>query len=200
MAFLKQDIKKELTLPSLIDIIFLLLVFSLVTQPISPSGRTEKTSGTQPQDMDLPFIQGFLATKTDPLLNTLMFEIGYADPRNPGSRRVVYALYPVPGDSSTVSDAKQRAVRDSTFAFFPDAFLELTDSEFSSCTACRFIRNEVEQYKKAHFFKPSHSNAIEIRAEKGIEFRILNYVLTLCSVYGDTVPGVAVRTLGGREL
>jgi len=199
MSFAKYEEKKQLSLPSLIDIIFLLLVFSLVTQPRAKSRNDVQNRSVSRNDMELPVIQGIAQSRVDEILKTLMFEIVFQQPQNTQSPRMVYALRSSGNDSITYERAKQQALRDSLFAVFPENFLSLSNMDFEQTPACRFIRNEISSFKQKHFFKPAFSNFIEIRAEKNVEFRIVQYIMSQCSAYGDTIPRVTLRTLSGRD-
>ncbi len=200
MGFTKHEEKKEFNLPSLIDIIFLLLVFSLVTQPRTKTRNDVEDRGVSENNLELPIVQGRAQSRADDILKTLMFEIVFKEPRNLKSGRMVYAMHPVNTDSITYEQAKQQAVRDSTFAAFPENFLSLSDTDFERTPACLFIRNEIMSFKQKHFFKPALSNFIEIRAEKNVEFRIVQYIMSKCSAYGDTIPRIILRTLSGRDI
>jgi hypothetical protein len=199
MSFIKYYEKKAFNLPSLIDIVFLLLVFSLVTQPVSKAKDDVESPSSSQNAVDLPMVLRNTSVKVDERLSTLMFEIVYREPRNPRSARVVTVLKPLPGDSLTYEQAKRRALADSTIAVFPDSFLVMNEGVFENTAACRLIRREIAEYKNEHFFRPAFTNTVEIRAEKYVEFRIIQYILGRCSAYGDTIPRVVLRTFSGRE-
>jgi hypothetical protein len=199
MSFQKFDEKKALSLPSLIDIIFLLLVFSLVTQPVSKAKDDVQSPSSSQNAIDLPLIRQSASVKTDDRLSTLLFEVTYKEPRNPQSARLVTVLRPLSGDSLTYEQAKRRAMEDSTLAVFPESFLNMDDDAFENTAACRLIRREISAYKNNHFFHPAFTNTIEIRAEKYVEFRIIQYILGRCSAYGDTIPRVVLRIFSGKE-
>ena len=62
------------------------------------------------------------------------------------------------------------------------------------------IARAIEEHKEVYFFEPNPTNAIEIRAVKDTEFRIINFIMERCSAYGDTIPRLMLRTLTGREV
>jgi biopolymer transport protein ExbD len=200
MAFIKKNIeKKGLTLTSLIDIIFLLLIFSLVTLPISQTRVEKKRRGDQGAEFSLPETGSIETEETGRILQTLLFQIELSNPDSIQSPKIVYILWPSIKDSLNLADAKIKALRDSLFSVFPDNFLKMNDLVFSKTAPCSLIRWAVHKYKEDHFFKPDPSNSIEIRADRNTEFRIVNFIMEQCSTYGDTIPRVVLRTLAARE-
>jgi hypothetical protein len=199
MAFKHIDEKKGLSLPGMIDIIFLLLVFSLVTLSVSQANVEAEKRGEKGVESDLPKTASANTQELDERIRTLVFEVAYEDPQNHRSPRIVYILKPSKGDSLTFAEAKMIAKRDSLFAEFPPNFLALSDQAFGQTMACRLIRQSLQDYKDEHFFEPGPTNCIEIRAVRETEFRIINYILGCCSAYGDTIPNIAMHTLTQRE-
>jgi len=199
MAFQRQEYKKGLSLPGLIDIIFLLLIFSLVTLSFSKESVEAKKRGDKQVDFDLPEAQAAETLETEDVLTTLLFQIENKDPKDPSSPRILYVLHPAVHDSVVIDEAKEKAISDSLFDEFPSNFLQLSDRAFSRIRACRLISQSIYDYKNEHFFDPSPTNSIEVRAVKTTEFRIINYIMEACSAYGDTIPGFVFRTLSGQE-
>jgi len=199
MSFHKRNEKKGLSLPGLIDIIFLLLIFSLVTLSISEAKVETKRRGDRGVEFDLPESRTKDTEEVDRLLQTLLFQIDYLDPKNKSGPKAVWVLKPSLHDSLSLEGARLIAQRDSLYRPFPGNFLELSDREFRRSPACQIIRESIREYKDQNFFKPDLSNAIEVRAIKDTEFRIVNYILELCSAYGDTIPRVVLRTLTAKE-
>jgi len=199
MAFTRYEEKKGLSLPGLIDIIFLLLIFSLVTLSVSEAKIETKRRGDRSVDFDLPETRSKDTEEVDRILHTLLFEVGRQDPDEPGSPRMIWVLKPGITDSVSLQAAKVWAIHDSVFAAFPENFLGLSDREFEETKACKLIRKSIREYKKIHFKKPDLSNSVEIRAERQTEFRIVSYIMNQCSMYGDTIPRVVLRTLTVKE-
>ena len=199
MAFHKHDDKKGLSLPGLIDIIFLLLIFSLVTLSISEAKVETKRRGDRGVDFDLPESMTKDTEEVDQVLQTLLFQIEHQNSKDPTTPKVIWVLKPSLKDSLTLQGAKSIAERDSLFRLFPIDFLNLTDLEFGRLPACQLINKSIDDFKKNNFFKPDLSNSIEVRAIKNTEFRIVNYILKSCSAYGDTIPRVVLRTLTAKE-
>jgi biopolymer transport protein ExbD len=195
MAFQRDDDKKGLSLPGLIDIIFLLLIFSLVTLSVSESNVDTEVPGKNIRDIDLPETKTWKTDEVPETLNTLMFQIEHADTTS--SQKVVYILKPSKNGSVKIHQAREIAMRDSIFAKFPQNFLDMDNQEFSNTRACQMIKNEIIVYKDNHFFEPKPTNSIEIRAVWDTEFRIVNFILETCSALGDTIPRINVRTMSG---
>jgi len=193
MAFKKDYFKKDVSLPGMIDIIFLLLIFSLVTLSHTNPDISQYKQGKQKVSIDLPIIDSNLTEKKDNILSTLMFEVRFAED-NINNSRVVYALIPS-GDTTTYHIAKEKAISNAKCDTFPDNFLNLSDYAFESLSVCQMIKKSIKDYKNDHFTEPNLNNSIEIRTDKNIEFRIFNYILSQCSAYGDTIPSVITRSL-----
>lgn len=200
MAFARQELKKGFSLPGMIDIIFLLLIFSLVTLSFSKESVEAKKRGEKHVDFDLPEARAGETLETEEVFRTLLFQIENKDPKDPASPRIIYALWPSVRYSVIIDDAKEKAIQDSLFAEFPSNFLQMNDRTFSRIQPCSLITWAVREYKNDHFFEPSPTNTIEIRAVRTTEFRIINFIMETCSAYGDTIPGFVFRTLSGQEV
>ena len=198
MAMKFESKKEGLSLPGFIDIIFLLLIFSLVTYSFTSSTiEGEDTTGLDDK-LNLPLARLEVTSESDKILHTLMFQIERTIPNDPDSPITVYALRPLVEEERTVQQAKEKAMLDSTFAVFNVNFLEQSNRAFRNSPACRLIRSEIEQFKQDHFRRPRPTNAIAIRAVEDTEFRIINYIMDRCSAYGDTIPKLDLLTLTGR--
>ena len=197
MAFIRKEEKKGISLPGLIDIIFLLLIFSLATLTFSDSDAQKEQGGEGAFELELPQTRAAETFKSDEVLGTLLFQIEHIDREDPASLKTVYVLWPSWEDSLTVSEAKENAVNDSLFARFPENFLQLDDREFRRIEACRLIDRSLDEYKNTHFLEPNFANTVEVRAVRDTEFRIINYIMERCSAYGDTIPRFTLRTLSG---
>ncbi len=195
MAFRREEESRGLDLPSLIDVVFLLLIFFLVTMQFSVQATSTKQKGAKPPDVQLPHARGAEDVPSDDMLTTLLFQIQYAVKGDSSSPRIVYALQPSSDGELTRSEALQIAKRDSMFAEFPQNFLRLSDNQFKKTQACQLISDAIYNYKEEHFHRPSLDNTVEIRAEKDVEFRIINFIMQECSAYKDTIPRVIFRTL-----
>ncbi len=195
MAFKRSEEIRGMDLPSLIDVVFLLLIFFLVTMQFSVEASSAKRRGAKPPDIQLPRARGAEDVPSDDVLSTLLFQIQYAVKNDSSSPRVVYVLEPSGQNPITRNEALQNAKRDSMFAIFPRDFLQLKENQFKRLPACRLISDAIFNYKEEHFHRPSLDNTVEIRAEKDVEFKIINFIMQECSAYKDTIPRVIFRTL-----
>ena len=200
MAFIRNFEKKGLSLPGLIDIIFLLLIFSLVTLSVSQSKVETKRHGEDVILFDLPETQSRETEDVEEVLQTLMYQIEHVDGEDVNSPMILYVLVPSVSDSVTIQGAKQKAIEDSLFAVYPVNFSHLEDLEFNRLDPSRLISESLREYKEAYFLRPDLSNAIEIRAVKDTQFRIINFIMEQTSAYGDTIPRLTLRTLTGKEI
>jgi len=200
MAFTKSEEKKGLSLPGLIDIIFLLLIFSLGTLSFSESAGDKDQGGEESVDLQLPEARVTDTFKADEILQTLLFQIEHSVPEDQVSPKVVYVLWPASEDSLNIEQAKNNAIEDSLFAVFPMNFLDLSKQDFAQTPPCTLIHWALHTYKQDHFREPNYFNTIEIRAIRDTEFRIINFIIEACSAYGDTIPRFTIRTLSGQEV
>ena len=195
MAFIRKEEKKGISLPGLIDIIFLLLIFSVATFSYTDSAVQRESRRGGNFDLDLPeagLTDTFVA---DEVLQTLLFQVEHTDEEDPNSPKAVYVLWPAWEDSLTLAGAKQKAQEDTLYAVFPQGFLRMSDRDFVRTPPCTLIHWALRTYKNTYFNRPSYANTIEIRAVKDTEFRIIRYILDECSAYGDTIPRFTLRTL-----
>ncbi len=197
MAFKKYSEKKGLSLPGMIDMVFLLLIFSLVTLSISDTHVEKDVLGDERQEMALPEMKSPETKEAEEILHTLMIQIEHLVKEDNASPKVVFILKPGPGDFLSIEEAKQVALRDSLFAIVPEGFLDMDQRSFERTRMCRMIRDEIREYKERHFLKPAPTNSIQVRAVQDTEFRLINFIMTTCSAYGDTIPGMIVHTVSG---
>ena len=198
MAFTRQKESRELELPTLIDVVFLLLIFFLVTFSISGQWIKSPLPGQEEELPNLPEAEGNEIREEEEILGTLAFQVSHVEQKDPTSAKRVYALVPALAESRTLRQALARAAKDSSlFRDFPaDSLMQsMSDAEFKLCAACSLIKAQIDSYSARHFLTPSFSNNIEIRAEQDIEFRIVNYFMSLCSEQGDNIPGLTFRTI-----
>lgn len=191
MPFIKKQDQKSLTLPSLIDVVFLLLIYSLVTIPMERGGPVE--------EFPLPHIQSPKTQDAEAMIKNLIIQIENEKPEDPRSARVVYVLLPSQ-PTITVEQARRMALQANRYASLAsDSIRILSDSEFRASKVCQLIQDEIRKYVAKHGNAVLWANKIEIRAVRNTEFRLLNFILKECSAYGDKVPSIAVRTLSQTE-
>jgi len=200
MAFIRNEEKKWLSLPGLIDIIFLLLIFSLVTLSVSQTEVETQESGDRDFDFDLPETRSRETEEVEEVLQNLLFQIEHLDNDDIESPKILFVLQPSERGSLTLEEAKLNATRDSLFGVFPENFLDLSDAEFVQTPPCRLVQRTLREHKDGYFLEPNPTNSIEIRAVKDTEFRIVNFIMEQCGAYGDTIPRLMLRTLIGREV
>lgn len=198
MAFSHEIEKKGLSLPGLIDIIFLLLIFSLVTLSINNIKVETTESGENSSAFDLPESDAKESYEADENLANLMFQIDYENPQAKEGPKVLYVLFPGEKDSLSLNEALNRCKEDSLFAILPMNYLDFSQRQFVSSPPCTLAHWAIEKYKNEHFFAPDPGNVVELRFVKDTEFRIVNYIMEECSAYGDTIPKVVLRTLMGK--
>lgn len=191
MAFKREDSPRELELTSLIDVVFLLLIFFLVSFAFSIAG--DASQSTAATEIPLPkSSMTRLSLKGDKLAN-LMIQIM---PDTTGSR-IAYILWPSYQEEVEMTEdiAFQKSLNDSTFCSFPVNFLSLSNEDFSTSKACSLIAISIKQFvEKEKVFKQNGRPVVEVRAEKNTEFKIMNFILEQCGLYEDRIPQVIFRT------
>ena len=199
VAFQKKEEIKSLELPTLIDVVFLLLIFFLVTISLLRPGLPSPIPGPPRKPFDLPEAKGSKIDGEKEILETLLIQIERKDEKDPLSPKLVYTLWPSIKDSVTLEQARAKAKEDSLFAEFPPNFLSMGDQEFANSPPCSLIAKSIKDYKNLAFKEPGLSNFIEIRAIKDTEFRIINFIMIQCSAYEDTIPKLVFRTLSEKR-
>ncbi len=194
MAFRKTENPRGLELTSLIDVVFLLLIFFLVSFAFSLTGSYSKSRVSA--DVELPTSDTETAIIKKDELQHLMIEVT-ADSSEGQAGRTVYILWPGPAEAPEISrrQALEQARLDSTFARFPPGYLSLPKSEFAATAPCMLISRSIAEYiergKETGFFNRA---LVEVRAEKSTEFKILNFIMEQCSAYQDDIPQLVLRT------
>jgi hypothetical protein len=179
-------------LPSLIDLVFLLLIFSLTTMSQNIVKMREKAPSEIEtlEKIELPIYNDEKAKTADEKLKTLFFQIE-RDTLVAG-KCAIYALWPSNPDSSTFNSSKQQAIRTGLWAVFTDSILQMQNKQFALSSPCTLIANTIRRYKNSPNL--ARDRVVGIRADGSTEFRIINFLMTECSQYGDTIPRVVIRT------
>jgi len=194
MAFKRQDNPRELELTSLIDIVFLLLIFFLVSFAFSLGGDLSHSASFP--DLDLPAAASQSPLIGEDQLQHLMIQV-MTDTANGSTFRTVYIVWPAASDTLplTRTQAFEITLRDSTFARLPGNFMKLPRAEFAQTEACSMITAAIARYlaaRKSQFGR--RTTTVEVRADQNMEFRILDFVMAQCSRYDDDIPQIIIRT------
>ncbi|MBN2416971.1 hypothetical protein JXO52_14095 [bacterium] len=193
----------QLNLPGFVDIIFLLLIFSMATMSFTSGQETPPSPGTE---RFLPMVPKSQSESPDLYLRNLLVIIGFSNPESfstdtPDSSREVVVLVPdTPGESTqTIQRALLQAKMEGGMVQpLPPAeeFLALTDEEFAQLPACRLIAEQIDRYA-ASLYTQQPGNTIEIRAVKETEFRLINFILTKACRDDNMIPRIVLHTLSG---
>jgi len=196
MAFKRNEEKNPgLELTSLIDIVFLLLIFFLVSFAFSLAGDVSESKVYS--EMRLPKTNTELPAIETDVLNNLMIQINVDSSGNGSTVRTAYVLWPSydEGRKRTRGAALQQSLQDSTFAAFPENFVQVPASGFSAVAACTLITNSIARYVEIEReYRKNKRPIVEIRAAQNTEFKIVNFIMETCSAYGDDMPQVIIRT------
>ncbi len=207
MSFKNSEENQEIEFPSLIDMVFLLLVFFMATLSLSSSGNPTPTTGPPQRPFDLPEAKGETSVSSEEIIKTLTIQIEHLDAENAESPKALYFLWPDrdhPVSEKQVyeqvkSELHQLSPDSSHFAVLPRNYLALTDSDMDTCRAFKLIEENIRKYKDDYFAQPSSSNTIEIRAVRDTEFQIINFIMNQCSRYGNLIPKITFRVLSAKE-
>ncbi len=194
MAFKRKRTYRDFELTSLIDIVFLLLIFFLVSFAFSLSGdMTESQTYTE---MELPRTQTQIAAIDEDILENLMIQI-VSDTSGGQETKAAFVLWPSfePNRPISRAQALARARQDSTFRRYPPDFASLPRPEFLDLAANRLIREAIQKYVELERFYGRHPHPIvEVRADKSTAFRIISYIMNECGGYDEVIPQIIIRT------
>jgi hypothetical protein len=189
--------KKNLWFPSLMDVIFMVVIFSILNIQISPMVNEEPGEGRE-NVPDLPLIAESQIDAAD-TLQTIMFYINYNDTLPVHGPKRISVLKPEIGRTRTIRQALDLAFLDTVrlSKLLPMDMGSLGRMEFERTGACRMIRDQIHEYKNSQLLSldPKNPHAVEISAVQGTEYRIIDYIMRQCAVYGDTIPLCIFRTL-----
>lgn len=157
MAFKPLRTRRELEIISLIDIVFLLLIFGIVVSCIS---RYERMLGEVGKEVGIKShlsIHVYRET-TDEAAGTDLVEIIY-----PNNKRTYFESFP------------------------PDnVLLGLDSAEFANLPACKLISTHLGEYISEYLQSPDTTNLvnhIDIRVAGDTKFRIVGFIINQCSGY-----------------
>jgi len=195
MAFNRTNNHRGMELTSLIDLVFLLLIFFLVSFVFSIAGDV---SGSKVySEMDLPESRMALPSIKEERLENLMIQIVPDTSQRFLSRRV-YLLWPSFDDTLKITrtQAFVTALKDSTFATFPAGYVNFSHEDFQRTPPCRLIAHSIGRYiEKEKFYNRNTRPIIEIRAEQNTEFKIISFIMDQCGAYQDAIQQMIIRTV-----
>ncbi|NIR51889.1 hypothetical protein GWO43_25275 [candidate division KSB1 bacterium] len=190
MAFKRHTSYRGLEFTSLIDVVFLLLIFFLVSFVFSVAGDVSESQTHT--EIELPKTETALPLIQDDMLENLMIQI---EPDTSGQEvsRVAYVLWPSINDTSRISrvQAFVQTLRDSTFAAFPAHFGSFSEEEFRNLPASQLIMESIDRFVT---LRRNTRPIIEVRAEQNTEFRILGFIMDQCGSHQDVIPQIVLRT------
>lgn len=175
----------QIELPTLVDVVFLLLVFFLCT--LTTAGKEDPVPGPT-SDFDLPKTREQISPLDSKVLKTLLIHIVNLD--QPGDEKAVYFLWPDLAVNKTEEQAIDEINRqinaqepDSQYyAVIHDVgvFLQ-TVRDGVSTPASRTIESNLENYIKNYMNSSMGMTPIQIRAVKDTEFGLINHFFNTCS-------------------
>ena len=202
-----SDVNKQIELPSLVDMVFLLLIFFITTLTLSSGGDPKETSPEQQKQFQLPQASGRMAPTERGELSTLLLQIGHEIKGDSLGSKVLHILLPDPvstiSETEAMSRVKQELAQEqpdsSHCAVFPGNLLDISFDDLENYRAFRLMAAAIDSYRTANFVVPSYDNTIEVRADKRTEFKIINFILTKCSEPDSLIPKVTFRVMAPEE-
>lgn len=198
MAFRRFESQKDLELPTFIDIIFLLLIFFLLTySPVQPK------KGESALELTLPFAEGQFKVNPSERVETLVIEILPAPESDSLNAYIVHVLLPfreygyiqLRKKGITLGEARRFAREYNRYAYVPYGYERLPQQKFRNLDAVKLIDTQLERFARERLRVPKPTNNIEIRADRSVKFRLINHILTKCSELGDLIPVIIFRTM-----
>jgi len=192
----------QFTLPGFVDIIFLLLIFSMATMSFTSGQESVRTPGNE---RFLPVVPKATSERPAEYLMNLLIIISYRHPdsfktSNPDSSRELIILQPpAVGQPPVTIDEALKAARDAGEVHTipkPELLLALSDKAFKQSPTCQNITNTIDHYAQG-LIENVPGNTIEIRAVKETEFRLINFIITQACRDGNTIPRIVLHTLAG---
>ncbi len=183
---------RDIDLPTLIDLVFLLLIFFIVNFAVSVSSGL---SSPQPESK-LPRISGNAAAM-DSRLNALTLKIE----RTESGLKVLRVLDPALDRSE--EEALERIDRElakdspdsSHIAVFNRNFLQLSGPEVENLRAFRLIKESISNYRRAFLQSDGLENTVEIVADEDTEFKIIDYIFKQCQDDPEEDPVKRMRNV-----
>jgi hypothetical protein len=160
--------KKELEIVSLIDVVFLLIIFGIVISVFNRVGLEPEENGRGGITIEIKR-QGEITDKNE--FPRLIVKID-----KPGGRNLGYdsAFFPV------------------------DARIDDLDWKgFSSCDACQLIHDRIAYYADSLVVDDPQKFAdqIYVKASRDTKFRIISFIMEQCSAHRPKLPSVKVMML-----
>lgn len=196
MSFRKTSSTPDIDLPTFIDVVFLLLIFFLVTySPVPPK------TGEEELDLNLPVAEGSSQVNENEPLETMLIEImplKEMEDQEPGFRLMV--LLPFESftrsqrDGLTYREARDFSIQQQRVAVLPVDVSTLSEREFSRLPAIQLLDDQIDRYVRTKFRVPRPSNRIDIRADESVQFRLIGFIMEKCSSFEDLIPSMIFRT------
>ncbi|MDZ7725393.1 MAG: biopolymer transporter ExbD [candidate division KSB1 bacterium] len=193
----------QIELPTLVDVVFLLLVFFLCT--LTTAGKEEKTPAP-PSDLDLPRTQEQISPLNDSVLETLLIHIVNLDEQG---GKAIYFLWPDSDRSRTEKQAideinRQLRAQPPDSQYYAEirdvpAFLKTIRKDRPNRSAAT-IESNLTRYITNMIDPSMGMTPIEVRAVRNTEFGLINYFFNLCNEITDDPSVNPVHMLSFRVL
>jgi biopolymer transport protein ExbD len=196
MPFRKKAERMSADIITLIDIIFLLLIFFLLTTGAFRLGEAVERKEQYVTSRRLPESAGISVYPNEPLKNLLIrIEEDSASVIGPGVKLVYFVE---PGTDLAYSLAFKKAKEDSNFVALSVDTLMTKRADFLASGSSRQIRSKIHSHRELLRTTPPNDRIIEISADRNTPFRLIYFLMEQCS-NGDTLTAVKkvnIRTLG----
>lgn len=184
MAFSYKTKKKGTEIVPLIDMVFLLLIFFLVTTETFQVSESKEQVPVNSRN--LPESPGSPVSSNETLKNLLIRVED--DSSAVEDRRLVYFVEPENGNF-TFKQALQKAGEDADFVIVYNDTLMCNRNNFLASHFSREIQEKIHTYREILRDKPVNDRIIDICADKDTPFRLIYYLMEQCS-NGDSLTVV----------
>lgn len=198
MPFPRESERKDTEITPLIDVVFLLLIFFLLTAGSFKLKESVEKKEKYVTSNNLPRSIGTPVFASEPLKN-LLIRIE-DDSLSAMERKLIYFVDP-DKNKDTYSEAFKKAKKDSHFVYLFADTLAMKRSRFLSSFSVKKIRDEMFSYREKLRDIPVEDRIIDISADRNTPFRLIFYLMEQCS-NGDTltqIKRVNIRTMGRIE-
>ena len=198
MALKYNGTRQGLSLPGLIDIIFLLLVFAIVKLVGYDAGPKEIEKGTMSRTLldGMPELTVYQANKVEDI-TTLTVQIENFVVENPPSTRRLILMKGSRANPVPYMAALRNAEENGRTWQLPDkaTIARMPVSQLGALEPFGAIRDSLIADIQALYPHDDQSNTLEMRAIETTEFNLLDFVLSICASLDPRVPLLSICVL-----
>lgn len=175
-------VREGLSLPSFVDIVFLLLIFFIIYVALNNIGESGETSGGG-EDWNLPEMSEVATQEISADVNILTFVLERLEVETGAlSKVIIYPIWPDFVQPRRVEIASKTERNESEFVReYPSGDNVVFDEE----PAVVMIKNQIQRYIDAARSNPQYEKSIAIYASPQIPFKLINFIIEQSALIGD---------------